>query len=524
MADDFQTVQEDARELEKKSLEYKTYDGDMHVAIAVDFSPKEMIDYTYQDLVNLYQRTQKIISAQSMQIYGTGKAPKAASTESSAKSEEVESNIRQMSTETKEMADKIGEEMKKDEKAAAEGTAPPPPPKAPEKSQTIEFESISAEEKKVAGEEEAHEEAPQEIELEKPPGEKTAEVELEREAEPEEEEAAPPLDEEAPAPIEKIEKKVMIAIPPALTETPDEAAEKKFDKMEEQVRGALGEKVDEAGLKKKMLELTKQLFKEKSVNRREEIKAEITVLKNMLSGKSMKGMPAKGKRVTKTMARTQLLETMVGSQRSEIASTKDKIVKPFREQLAGARNNFYRAVEEEKDASKKKEMYESFVFTLTSLSEQIPGVVEKYDEFITQKHLAELDKLQETAAKDSALKLKIDKRRKEIKSKYADEFSAIKSILTKEIDNSIEAAGREAFPEPEKGKGAKSQEVVFEINEMDDGTLLYYLHSQDKDYYKKYERKLVSKAEALLRAKELMAKEKGLSDATVRKYFSKSEG
>ena len=62
-----------------------------------------------------------------------------------------------------------------------------------------------------------------------------------------------------------------------------------------------------------------------------------------------------------------------------------------------------------------------------------------------------------------------------------------------------------------------------EIEEIDEGTLMYYLHSHDAEYYKNYERKNVSKAEALSRAKVLMAKEKGLKDATIKKYFGNAE-
>ena len=45
----------------------------------------------------------------------------------------------------------------------------------------------------------------------------------------------------------------------------------------------------------------------------------------------------------------------------------------------------------------------------------------------------------------------------------------------------------------------------------------------DPDYYKNYERKQISKAEAIFRAKALMAKEKGLSKSMVKKYFSQTE-
>jgi hypothetical protein len=53
--------------------------------------------------------------------------------------------------------------------------------------------------------------------------------------------------------------------------------------------------------------------------------------------------------------------------------------------------------------------------------------------------------------------------------------------------------------------------------------LLYFLHSNDADYYRKYERKQISKAEAICKARALMAKDRGLGDAAVKKYFSQME-
>ena len=95
------------------------------------------------------------------------------------------------------------------------------------------------------------------------------------------------------------------------------------------------------------------------------------------------------------------------------------------------------------------------------------------------------------------------------------------------IENLIELAGNEIFKKAEekpKDAEAKAYEVLKEINETDEGTLLYFLHSKDAEYYKRYERKQLSKAEVLFKAKELMAKEKGLTEKMVKKYFSQIEG
>ena len=63
----------------------------------------------------------------------------------------------------------------------------------------------------------------------------------------------------------------------------EELVTKKLENMENKIKEALGGEADETALKKRMLQLTKELFKEKSVNKREEIKLEITVLKDILA-------------------------------------------------------------------------------------------------------------------------------------------------------------------------------------------------------------------------------------------------
>jgi hypothetical protein len=121
-------------------------------------------------------------------------------------------------------------------------------------------------------------------------------------------------------------------------------------------------------------------------------------------------------------------------------------------------------------------------------------------------------------------------------ARYGQEFASVKGVIAHQIDNLIEITGSDILKEkPAAGgpvkavAGAKEREereydIVREINEMDEGTLLYFLHSNDADMYRKYERKLISKAEAIFRAKELIARAKGLGDSMVKRYFTHKEG
>src|SRR3989338_5738607 len=79
-----------------------------------------------------------------------------------------------------------------------------------------------------------------------------------------------------------------------------------------------------------------------------------------------------------------------------------------------------------------------------------------------------------------------------------------------------DASGKKGAIKPkekklEKSEKFESEDILREVNGMDDGSLLYYLHSTDKETYRQYERKHISKHEAVFKAKRLIAKERGMS-------------
>jgi hypothetical protein len=310
------------------------------------------------------------------------------------------------------------------------------------------------------------------------------------------------------------------AVPPTLRETPDEAAARRYQQIEEQITSTLGEGADELTLKKKMLELTKALFKEKTTSKREEIKLQIKVLKNMLTASH------EGGKKMKAGSDTQF-EAILAAQQEELAHTKGKTIDMYMKQIGQIKESFYAQMGELEDPGDRKKAYEGFVSSVTMLVEKVPASVKEKREFISKKHTAELSQLQgKLTAKDKALKKKVDGRLAYIEESYDDEFSMVKHIVGREIENLIEVAGSEIFRKPEekrRGKKADPMEIVKEINETDEGTLLYFLHSKEPEHYKKYERKQISRAEAVFKAKELMAREKGLSDSMISKYFSFKE-
>lgn len=514
-ADDFSEASAYARKIDKKAIKYKPYKGKMNIEKSIEFNPEEYADFSYADLVNFYGKVSKIIStASSMEKYAVSKPAK-----EKPKPEE-EKKRKEVVTKLQEMTKKNLEEARKMEKKKI--TAPGEAPEKEIFGGEIEFEFKKTERKKKAPEKPAEIEMP---EPEIPEPEKIPEPATEkREEKPEEkkEEAIPPaLKKKAPEKPTEMKKP---PLPPVLRESPDEAAEKKYVQIEEELSKSLGKKIDEKTIKKKMLELTKELFKTKSINRRQRIKLEISVLKNMITRKKKKG--AKGK-LSEKEAHKQLLETIVNTQKSEIASNKDKIVENYKERIKQLKDNFYMEIEKTEKPAERKKIYQKFVVSLTELVEELPGILKEHEEFSTKKHISEIEKLKSSlSGKENKIQDKANERIEEIDSEYHGEYQKIKRILAKDVDSLIELVGKrilkkkgETVPEQE----LKEDEIIDEVNSTDEGTLLYYLHLKNPDYYKKYERKHVSKAEALTKAKVFMAQEKGLGEEMVRRHFGELE-
>lgn len=516
--EEFEAAADEAKRMEKKQLGYSPYEAEVEIVHTLDLEPREYVDLGYRDMLNLYERTQKIRSAAGLGILtkeAAAEAPPAP--QPSARSEEVESKLRAMTTQTLEKAEELGKE-----EIEFEREAPPQPEEKPaETRMEIEFEHMPAEK-------------PLEFEKEKPVGpemEKAApetKPEAMREAKPAE--IIPEAERKPGAPAPPERRVVVAALPLSLRESPDEAAAKRYGQIEEQIRSALGGATDEVTLKKKMLDLTKELFKEKSTSRRERIKLEITVLRDMLSsGVGAARKRKKGPEAEEKETHSRVLETILSSQQTELAQTKDSVIGSYTRQTATVKKRFHDDLAAAgEDTARKKQALETLVFSLTSLVEQLPGVFGKYEDFLSKKHAAEIDKLRGSLGdKEKDVDARARERLEHIREGYKAEFATIKSIVAHDIDNLIEASGRGVFGKAEGEKEdeeSRARDVIIEINETDEGTLLYYLHSKQPDYYRRYERKQISKAEAIYRAKAIMAKEKGLSDEMISRHFAATEG
>ena len=88
--ENFDAAIESAKRLERKLMEYVPYSGDIEMEKTLDMEPSDYIDLSFQDLVNEYERDQKILSTRKMAIFATGEKEEA---KTSVESAEVETKL-----------------------------------------------------------------------------------------------------------------------------------------------------------------------------------------------------------------------------------------------------------------------------------------------------------------------------------------------------------------------------------------------------------------------------------------------
>ncbi len=537
--EEFEAAVKDVKVIEKKALNQVPYSGEIVIEEKLlDLHPDDYVDIDYDDMLTLYDRVSKIIKASAMIRKRLGITEEmAAPAVGNKEVQEVEKKLKKIAEEAVEAAEKVkaAPPLPGEEKRISEIEIERHVPEEREVRKPLKprEEVIEFEEKEIPSFAQPPPERPVERKPEKVRVEAPVEATFEKETiRPEELELAKKVRARAPPiPAPAPEEPEM----PSILERPVEEAEDKYQQIEREVLSNVGEKADDAAIKKKMLELTKELFKEKSTSQRERIKLEITVLKNILAGRK-KGIPrgaaakTRGKKRTDAIAHAQLLETITSTQKAELAQTKDAIINNYRAQINPIKAKFTKEMGEAANTDEQKETYDTMVFALTTLTEQAPSLLSRYRDQLKKKHLAEITNIEKNLTEnENETKKRTEERRKEI-GNYEKQFSVVNDILNKEVDSLIRSAGREVFRKEAKIRTEveieeeKVDEIIAEIEEIDEGTLMYYLHSNDPEYYKNYERKNVSKAEALSRAKVLMAREKGLNAPTIKKYFGNAEG
>ncbi len=471
---EFEDAQNIIRSISKQALGSKSYKDEVVLNHSVDLSPDEYAAYTYNDLINSYERIGKILSTQKL----LGVAKPAKTVEDTKKTEEVVKNVMNITSKSLEDASAIKEEMQK----------------APVDS-SLTFEKMTHDE--------SSKETPTVENLE-PSSDSIFEKSVE--SAPSKEVSQPPLKviEEQPLPSQKVQEEV-VPEPPVIVKLPqkEEDVEKKIE-SQSQAHQKYAD-LDNTALKKKMLELTKSLFKETNTSRRNEIKSEISVIKDLLSQ-------------TETKRRKEgdvalMLDGMLKSQSEELGSAKEHIIRQFEDRLSQTRDSFYAAVADMKNQNASKEQHESFIKKITAISAQIEPTIEQYSQLLEQKHLQELNAVLSKLESNDPLAKKIAEEQKKTK-KYASILAEAKDSLEKKFESIMES-GLEATNSPSSDDTKNLQE----IKQMDEQELLNYLLAHDASTYKKYQLKKLSKHEALTKARVLVAQEKGISDKSIRSYF-----
>lgn len=422
---EFAEAVELVRSLEEKALEYELPKVRAEAVRRIEFSPQEYSEMSYAEALAAYSRVEKVIAGSEMvqRIYGA--APE---------------------------AEMPGPEVpvvpaKLEERPRVE--APPPAP-----GEELEMEARAPPVK-------------EELEFEKP--EEHAEPPLEMEAVPVE--APKPPREEPPQRTGAVPE-VALRIPPVLMTSPGESAISEVEKLEKQFGSELkaSGRLDKDDAKKRMLELTRELFREKSIDRREEIKKEIVALKTMLSEAEGKAKP-----------KADISTVVKNDQEYEVSSAKKAVVDAYE----GALAPLLRYYDDEAALGRGESALQVLEERAARLREQVADLIRSYEAFLVSKHSAELEEL----ARRGKGTGEMEARKAGLASAYGAEFAALRNSVWSEIDSAVA-----------KRRGG--------TEEASDEDLLSYLQAEEPVDYQRYARGEITRVQALAEARGKMASRK----------------
>lgn len=456
---EFEAAAELVRAVEANALGYVMPEEEKGPAKRrIEFSPPEFSEMGYPEALALNGRVEKAIAGAEMlmKLYGVeakaAPAPSAKPPEGKRVSAVMEAMV----------------PMKKEAEmpVAAPRAAPPRPPEMEALAPVVEaVPEMEFEEKKK-------EEGALEFEEEK-----RAKVE-ERwagEARKREVPAAPAKPTMKPAAVPE----VAIRVPPILMGSPADSAAETIDRIEKQFGSEVkaGKKVNKDEVKRRMLELTRELFREKSNERREEIKKEIVGLKTILT-------EAEG---GKAKPRADMLGVVRNDQEFELSSAKKAVSEAYVKALAPLLKYF----DEEAALGRAAEALPAFESRASQLKEQVAGLAAGYEKYLVGKHAEEFGRLAEKGKLEGAVSM-ADK----IADTYSAEFFELRRSVWSEIDAEVEKRRAEAGGNA--GRGETEED------------LLAYLQEEAPLVYGKYSRGEMARADALAEARRMKAR-KGIN-------------
>jgi len=299
-----------------------------------------------------------------------------------------------------------------------------------------------------------------------------------------------------------------VAIPLLIHQVPWEKALKKAEetitRLETQLGGQMTgkttKKVNLEDTKKRMMELTRELFKERSMDRRAEIKKEIVMLKGLLHGKG-------GKAAAGGLPKGSLYTALKTEQEMEVKEAKNRIHSIYSENL----KSLLAAMEAQRAVEHREPAFETFSKNIMHLENTLMEIIDKYQNYLTAKHSAELAKLKakgQSTPESETLK-------GTLKDFYSHDFSSLKNSIGEEVHSQLETKRAVLFEDAGDPNSVKLSQVAGTSEE----SLFNLLQAKDSRTYEKYARGEIERSEALMIARKLMAKETGLDEDTINKRF-----
>lgn len=475
------------------------------VSKTFDDAPEDLINLDYADLINIYKKVQKVIEIkQKLQTYEVPET---------RVSIEVEKRWPEFEMEVERV----------EEMPVARPTPPPPPspkkpvellPPPPKPAEISPPPPIPAPAREVEKKEEVLKLPAEKVK--KPEGLIFAKgEEMEEEEERKLEVAVPYIDSH---------EEIMIEVPKQLSVPVDEAAKKKIEGVVKRYQQA-GE-INKSDVKRRMIELTRELFKEKSAERKAELKAEIVELKKVVEQKEA-GRKGEG-----------VFEALVKEQDEELSEILSGLLGTFNTNFDKVNNEYQQAklvIFEDPSLTARADSF--FSSDLNSIVSQMTRIIDAYSDYIIKVHVAELEHLKGFGGVGDE---SISKRIEYVRLNYPSKFNELKKNISSAIDKAKPSAAAPvkeeritAAPPAEKprlpayappaekkeGAGEEARTVLDEISRMHEGELLHYLSSRDRRVFASYVRGEISKEEAAKQARILLAKERGVSDTLIKTYW-----
>lgn len=343
-------------------------------------------------------------------------------------------------------------------------------------------------------------------------------------------------------------------------------------------------KIDAKSLQSRMLQLTKQLFRSKSVSERESIKIELSIIRQLLETVKKTGAKkTSGKQLSiKSQIKNNLLTAIISKQNKEFLDMYNDILYEFKDTihnfkrdyssllnksewykissmdefnkktsklnmiLTNFESNLVSRCKTETKQLEKKHMLELNNYINSSKIKKLPATIEHRKEKINgytkkmdalcSKFKDEISKIVETIKNNSvefsktfSLKTNQNNTEKNKMQKQAKEETQQKTKQkekTTEIVSQIEtkkSKGKQAdIKEKRKSNLSESEinHIVNDIMDMDEQTLMYYIYNHVKPTYRDYNKGTITIDQVLTIARRKMAEDRGMTKEMINKYFA----